>query len=453
MNHTNIPPSGQVTDSFNFPSLRSGENCCTVRWTAQCGDRTITGEREICIEAESDLTVHTESAICDRHGSMTHMYSLANMKNWTNNYLAIAFTNIDHTVIESFNVHTTSRTTSYYNGNGGTFKFYIYSDNGGVPGVPLASTPDYIGATSLTSIGGPWASQAQAQSTYPNAIWSSYGETGKDLSFHRRFNLSSPLSVTPGTRYHLVMVRTTSTAHGTSLNGLLTGSMPKNDDPNFNVGDWRITRSQDGNSWSSLPHVGIFDIQGDGTVIGNANHEIAAFSDSDRSNNVTGTSSARECWQPHKNMTICDLRVQAIRRFGSAPLEYEIKNTAGSVLASGDLTGYPVYNTNGPDAEIHEILKQMTRQSSAFTPISLNGGQTYYIELKTSNGTHYEVGMTRDGVLSGNGYYDVDPAYHGWGPTSRAETSTNGGQTWSLPINWSQPNNYLALEADVGEIC
>ena len=441
-----------ITDPLFGENPDAGLMECTFDAEGICNGQELLESKLVQLEVEPPTNIHTAEAICDRHGSMTHMYTLANMKNWTNNHLAIAFTNLDHTVIESFNVHTTSRTDSYYNGNGGTFKFHIYSDNGGLPGVSLASTPDYIGATSLTSTGGPWVSQAQAQATYPNAIWSSYGETGNDLRFHRRFNLSAPLSVTPGTRYHLVMIRTTSTAHGTSLNGYLTGSMPKNDDPNFNVGDWRITQSQNGTSWQTIPHVGIFDIQGDGTTIGNAAHEIAAFTDADRSNNIDGSSAARECWRPHKTMTICDLRVQAIRRFGSAPLDYEIKNSGGTVLASGELSGYPVYST-GPDILVRDILRQMTRESDSFTPITLVSGQLYYIELKTTPGTHYEIGMTRDGVLSANGYYDVDPAYHGWGPTSRAETSTNNGVSWSLPINWNSPNDYLALEADVGEIC
>ena len=388
------------------------------------------------------------SGVGKLYGASSHMSTLANMKNWTNGYLAIAFTNVDHTKIDSIKVHTTSRTPSYYQGNGGKFRLFIYSDDGnGKPDRQLAQTPEYIGATSLKGTSGPWSSRSQAESTYPGAIWSSYGETGKELEYHRRFKLSSSLSVTPGTRYHIVMRRTTSTAHGTSLNGFLTGRLDKNDDPFFPVGDWLIHNSSSGNpgSWSLIPHKGIFEVYGDGSIIGNAHHEIAAFSDADRSNNVNGSSAARQVWVPHKTMQIARLRVQAGRRNGSAPLNYQIKNSSGTVLRSGSIAGFPTLTGN----DIRATPRLSQRRSSDFSPLQVIAGQKYYIEFKTSSGTHYEISMTRDGVLSG--YYNVDPNHHGWGSSSLAEVSYNNGSSWVLPTNWSNPRDYLSIQADVGE--
>lgn len=382
------------------------------------------------------------------YGASTHFYTLANMKNWTNGYLGIAFTNVNHNVIDSVRVHTTSRTTAYYAGNGGTFKFHLYSDDGtGRPDALLASTPDYIGATSLTSTGGPWSSRAAAESTYPDAIWSSYGETGKELVYHRRFNFSAPVSVVPGDRYHIVMRRTSSSSHGTSLNGFLTGRLDKDDDMFFEEGDWVIHKSSSGNpgSWEEIQHRGIFEVIGDGMAIGNAQHEVSAFSDTDKANNINGSSAVRQVWVPHKSMEIAMVRLQAGRRSGSAPIRFEIKNASNTVMRSGSISGFPT--VSGTDART--ISKTMGRRSADFEPFQVVAGQTYYIEFKTDKGTHYEVGMTRDGVLSG--YYNVHPNYHGWGEKSVAEVSYDNGSSWKLPTNWNSEKNYLSVEADIGE--
>jgi hypothetical protein len=241
------------------------------------------------------------------------------------------------------------------------------------------------------------------------------------------------------------MIRTSSTSHGTSLNGHFTGRLDKEDDPTFNAGDWRIHTSSNGTNWNKIDHVGIFEVYGDGMVIGNAQHEVSAYSDTDKANNINGSSAARQIWVPHKNMEIAQVRVQAGKRNGNAPLRFEIKNSSNTVLRSGTINGFPTLSGN----DARTISRTMGRKSSEFEPLQIVAGQTYYIEFKTDSGTHYEIGMTRDGVLSG--YYNIDPDYHGWGADSRAEVSYNNGASWSPPTNWGSEKDYLAIEADVGE--
>ena len=406
----------------------------------------VTEEYILCSISSGSGTGTCSSGVAKYYGCSTHMYTLANMKNYTNNWLSMQFTNLSHTSLQGFKVHTTSRTTSYYQGNGGKFIFYIYSNNGGQPGSALGQTPEYIGATSLQATGGPWANEAQARSTYPGAVWETHGETGKELGFYRHYDLTSDLPMVIGEKYHLVMKRTTSTAHGTSWNCHFSGNPDKEADPCFAEGDWFCRTSSNGTSWSApLQHKGIFEMYGDGAPYGNTYIEVQAFSDTDKTNNLNGSSAARQLWVPHKSMQISRLRVQASRRSGSAPISWEIKDSGGASLRSGTITGFPSVSTT----DARTVLRTTQRRHVDFAPLSVTAGQTYYIELKTASGTHYEVPMTRDGVK--DGYFIGNPDYHGWSSGSRAQVSYNNGSSWVNPTNWNNPQDYLDMEMDVGQ--
>lgn len=52
----NIAAGEQADFSFDIPALSAGETCCTVKWTAVCGEETIAGEKEVCLQSSSTMS-------------------------------------------------------------------------------------------------------------------------------------------------------------------------------------------------------------------------------------------------------------------------------------------------------------------------------------------------------------------------------------------------------------
>jgi len=373
-------------------------------------------------------------------GNLVGMNSLTNLRQNANPQVSCLFTNRTHTSISSIKMHTTARTLSYYGGDGGTFKIHLATANAdGTPNVILGSTPTYVGDTFNQT-------QSQAASRYPGAVWSSHGETGNELHMHRIYDFANPIAVTPNTKYCWICERTSSFGNYVSVNCAFTNNdaAARWTATSENNDEWKTWSSSNGSNWTKFNNrLGIFDIRGNGMVVGCGINEVAAGPNPDRGHNVNSGQSIRQKWVPeYSTAAIDNIRIRAARRSGSGPLTVQIKDSSNNVLASGSVTSVVSTSQNSVLA-LNQSLGAYKIDMDNNPTIQV--GSTYYIELSTTGSNDFEVASQKDGVKDRN--YLVDTRYHGFGVNSHMQV--NNGSGWVNPLNWGNRVDSMDLELGI----
>lgn len=325
----------------------------------------------------------------------------------------------------------TSGDSGYSTGNGGTIKVEIRAHdavNNRPSDTVLAETVEHIANTR-------YQTQAAAESAYAGAVWSHGGESGIQLYHFKRMNLTSPLTVTPGTKYWLCTKQVRGgTGNTVSVDHLRNRHqfIRRLIDPDFDDSiEYRVMMRQ-GSTWVDKSASAAFGYVAIAEIIGDVNHGQAAYGvpssadlpgESDLVRNVNGTKRVRQMWTFAADSTLTSLSIAAGINSGSAPLYCAIKQ-GGSTLHTASFSGYPALTQSGKS--VVTIHNEIGWATAALPDISVTGGSAVTFEVYTTAGTDYEVPCIKDG----QGYYFTSGGF------SEGEFSyTNDGVSWTVAGN------------------
>ncbi len=314
--------------------------------------------------------------------------------------------------------------TNYSLGNGGLLKYKFYSGTLPNPGPLIFETGNIVGHPSL--YGSRPANTVQPSRPVGNAGF-------------QPFPIQFP--VVEGQFYTIVVERIGSAANHISINGHIV--MDENREflyPDLGILDpieWKIYGQAAGASnWvKRTNNIAIFSLgRTDGTSFGNPYIEELAAPQPDRMYNLTGADRYRWNLNLQTSMAVEKMGMALIRRSGTEPVIMDIKDANGTILETNtfDFSNFPIPGPNNTNLAENDWLNRHARLVNLNVNICLPPGQLYF-EVRTGNNTNFEIVGGRDG--SDSNFYlpaNIDNGF--------MEISTNSGNTWTKPQQWSNMN-------------
>ncbi len=432
---TDIQPNQTVTATLNFPPLVGGENCCDLAYTATCGDETLEGSQQVCVEPEVDKTQVLL-------GLPTLFWSLQDQRLKDHDKVAWSFIAPKNMVAKELVTNHRIQfpeTGSYSDGNGGLVTYQIW--NGKLPnlGSRIHESGNIVFHTTLYG-------NRPANTVQPTRV-------SGNPSFNH-FPIDAALI--KGQWYTVVIERQTNTSNHGSVNSLLVPDEDR-DRKDVECGildecEWQIWRTPNGtNNWQRRNNqLAVFEItDGANLAFGNGYFGELDNRTSDRLYNLTGNNEMRWCFTTPYQSELSQICLGLVRRSGTDPVIVEIKDAANNVIpgttVSLDFSSNPIPGPNpGPLANNDWALTFARWQDQVIPPVTLPAGQKYVCVRATGN-SNFEIAGSRDASDSNwtRGYqvnpYDGCPSLVSGQPGGWMEISTNGGNSWQLPIQ--NPNN------------
>jgi hypothetical protein len=304
----------------------------------------------------------------------------------------------------------------YSEGNGGTYTFRIYPDNGS--GAPNTGASHLGIASSLTN--------------FPTPISNPNNQPGRVVAF------SSTTPLVAGQLYWVVMENVGSiSSDNTSINTIWNpGSNPT---PFYRwpvAGDWLFRLRTTGGSWqtqSGWACIAEFTYS-DNSKFGNGYMEISYGSIPNRVGDIDAPDRmVRQNFTPTANIDAISVGVTLQKLVGSTgQVTIALRNTGsgrGTLIDSFTLpaSSWPDGTMSGSDVSSGSSQK-VWAGGSFNSPVALVAGTQYRLEVSTEGNSRFHTYPIRSGQRAGYGYSSTLDCF--W-PGGQAQYSTNGGSLWS----------------------
>jgi hypothetical protein len=434
---TNIQPNQTVTSSLDFPPLVNGENCCDVEYSAVCGDEIIHGTvSDVCVTPEvpdKDLEF--------MFGMSYIPWSLNDQRMDSYDAHGFSFIAPDTMSLASMTLHhrvsLNNNGNQYSAGDGGRVRYKLYEGC-------LPNLGNLIYQTGEIIFSEPLYGSRPANTEQPLMI------TDNGNGSFPTFTMNG--NITKGQWYTAVVERTTGRGDHGSINTFVI------QDENrerlevikgfHDLKEWQVWRRTNAGSWGLRSnHVAIFELTGtNGKSFGPGHFGEVSNNTSERLYDLSGNDQFRFCINTPYPFCLTELNLGLTRMSGSAPVLAEIKDTSGAVVFSTSInfSSNPIPSSNTGGLALNDHILRSARWRTASVPNIILGSGTKYICFSTSSNTRYKIAAARDGSESNwsNGYLinppvDLCPTLHSGTPGSRMEVSTNGGNSYFLPTNFS----------------
>jgi hypothetical protein len=312
----------------------------------------------------------------------------------------------------------------YHKGDGSTVEFRLEADDGtpehNPSGEVLARTGNVIGGPEIYKGSGPDDARVG-------------GDPDDDGNF-RKFSFIEPVRVEANTWYHLVMYNTGNDARNNfvSYDNLNSGGRPRSDAvPLFGELDFSV-KYRSGGTWKDRSEqwaIGEFYFT-DAMAYGNGYMEVGSVNGPDRvSNYVSPEQSVRQRFTPPNDLIVTEAHVGAMHVSGNNALTLPLTDSEGTTLWSGQAGDFPTGTPSGNDRGRTSVVTAAFRGDGSVPSLALTGGQTYFLEVGSTGGTHTVTGL-RDGSVSWN--FSPDTSVVG-----QAELRVGSGDWagWTLAAN------------------
>ena len=282
----------------------------------------------------------------------------------------------------------------YHKGDGSTIEFRLETDDDTPAHIPtgevLARTGNLIGGPELYAGSGP-----------ADAI---IGGDEDDDSHFRKFSFIEPVQVEADTWYHLVMYNTGNDARNNFVSYDNFNSGDRDRDPVvpvFDDLDFAVVYESNGEWTNRDEHWAIGDYYfDDGTSYGNGYMEVGSVNGPDRASNfVSPTQSVRQRFVPGEDLIVTGAHVGGMHVDGPNAVTLALTDADGTVVWEGDATDFPTGVPSGEAVGTPTLRVAEFRGDDTAPDIILKAGQTYFLEVESTGGTHVITGL-RDGALS-----------------------------------------------------
>jgi hypothetical protein len=297
---------------------------------------------------------------------------------------SIRFRANESSTLNSFKVYviwSTSR-TGYHDGDGGTLKFELQTDDGTSNHFPSG-----------------------------NVLASVIHNDPLSKGFWPVINFSNPPTLIKGQIYHLVTtnIHPDPVNNYVSLDHTFVYNATNPMQPRFNDLDWAELQAWSGAEWRvRRENTPILQLNyGNGGIQGHGIMEIGSVY------KIGGSNSIRQRITPSENVTFSEISVRVRRTSGSSPLTASINGATINLPDSTSIPASPAIRAStGSQWVTAKLPNQMT----------LTAGQTYFLTLSTDSGTEYSMDGLRQGSNQGfNGATFFDDGY----------AESNSGSSWS----------------------
>lgn len=250
---------------------------------------------------------------------------------------------------------------------------------------------------------------------------------------------SSPPTVSAGTKYHIQLVNKASDprTQWTSINNLLAWpNIFSRVQPTRSADEWSLRVN--GSTKIYTPMAMLSYSSGTRQGCGYVDGWVAR---GDRGSGETGPIISGDTWvrqilKPDEDIVVKRLFVSGARKSGSFPMIAQLKDSGGILLATAEIAAenYPEGETL-PRTARGSTLNYYTGHwgdAALSTEVTLAGGQTYYLELRTDSNTQYYICVLHDAAhTSANFPNDGKGRYGGYyGMNAYMQQSTNAGSSW-----------------------
>lgn len=346
----------------------------------------------------------------------------------------------------------------YHDGDGGTLRFSIQGDDGSSTnrpnGIKLAETNHIIGGPQEPNGTGGLYGAGAPPSGAPGAI---YGCDATDDANFREVCFLSPLAISAGQIYHLVVENTSSSPlnNFVSMNDMHLNNGTLTRDPQtpvYNDLDFRVSYiPTTGGAWIDKPRVAIVEyIFSDGTTWGQGYMAVTDTEDSPSwkaSKWLNNTQDIRQTFTPSTNLALNSVNIAAMHFSGSNSIAAKINNSSGTTLWSGNITGFPTGTLTGNTSNNPHIAEaepaSVARFAGLAASITLTAGQSYELILESNGGQHVIFG-SRDGAAAN--YFSQQTTING--AAYVGNSTTNDWTYWDIrgtPVSQYDISFYLGI--------